>query len=221
MNSHIRVTGSAQLNLQPDTCRVRLTLTGLSPTYGEAADLAATSLAGLNERLTALGFRAEQLKTSQLRINSEYEYHDQDGQPQRRLLGFRHTMELFIDLARSDTRLGEVIGALAEMRGEPELALEYRLAGDRAVREELLTLAVADAGKKAALLAAASGLSLGRILSIKHERAPYIPALQPLGLERGFKAFEAASLSDMAGSIEPEELSFTDQVDVSWTLENT
>ena len=59
----IRVTGTGNLNLRPDTSRITMTLEGLFPDYGEALRRSSADKETLRDILSGFVFQRTDLKT--------------------------------------------------------------------------------------------------------------------------------------------------------------
>ena len=62
----IRITGTGDLRLRPDTTRITMTLEGREGEYAGAVALSAADTEKLKTALAALGFRREEVKTTAL-----------------------------------------------------------------------------------------------------------------------------------------------------------
>ena len=91
---YIRVTGTGLLRLKPDLCRITLNLRGLEKAYADCLSRASRDSAALGEAIAALGFRREDLKTTDFSVDTEYESIQEEGRWRQEFNGYRYAQAL-------------------------------------------------------------------------------------------------------------------------------
>ena len=213
----LRVTGRGQLRIRPDRTRITLSLEGLDPEYGEALRRSAADTEQLRETLSGLGFARSELKTRSFDVDTEYEGYQEAGAYRQRFVGYRYRHQLKLEFASDNALLGRVLYALSHSPAQPELRLSYTVSDPEAAKNELLARAVADAKAKAAVLAAAAGVSLKELQSIDYSWGALELEVRPMN--RMLKA-EACAQADGAYDVdlEPDDVQVSDTVTLLWEL---
>ncbi len=177
----VKVTGLGRLTVRPDTVRVEITLSDVRPDYADALQRSAEQTAELRALLADADFAADDLKTLDLRVDAQYEGYDDHGIWKNRFTGYRYTHRTKLEFPVDGARLGKVLGALSGCGARPEFSVSYTVKDPEALTDELLRLAVADARKKAAVLAAAAGAELKepvRIDCTPEGLSPVVPVMR-------------------------------------------
>ena len=213
----IRVTGTGQMTVQPDTVHLLLTLTGAHDQYGKALEESAVSSGRLKQALAAVGIQPDELKTSLLTIDSKQEgFQDKDGQYKQRFVGFEyvHRLKLIMDVDRD--KLGQVLTAFLESGVPVEFQILYQIRDPEAIKGELIKRAVLDAKGKAKNLADAAGVSLGKIMRMVYPREEI-----PLRHEvmRSARRTAPTAFGAVDPDLEPDDLKFTESVNVIWEIQ--
>lgn len=159
----LTVTGTGEVARAPDMAVIRV---GVG---AENAD-AATALANTSEamkrmqaRLADVGVEPRDVQTSELSLNPVYE---QKPNSNPRIVGFQATNAVTVRV-RDISITGEVLGALVGDGANRIDGVTFALQEPRAVMDEARRLAVADARRKAELLAEAAGVTLGPVRDIR------------------------------------------------------
>ena len=222
----IRVTGKGQIKVHPDTTRITMDLKGTYPTYDETLRHSSEDTEQLKDVLTNFGFERADLKTLSFDIDTEYEsYEEKHGtrkEYKRRLVGYRFSHRLKVEFGSDNERLGKILYALANCSLQPELGISYTVKDPEAAKNELLGEAVADAGKKAEVMARAAGLTLREIQSIDYSWSEINFDFSPgILLSASDMLYDrSASLKNSyAMDIEPDDIEAADTVTVVWEIE--
>ena len=110
---------------------------------------------------------------------------------------------------------GICLNAIAETKAEPELSIRFTVRDGSAVKSALLEAAAENAREKAQILCRASGVELGRLLTVNYDWSE-IDLISPTGY-----AIERASLKRSAAvpdCIEPEDIKVRDTVAFVWEI---
>ncbi|MBR5410607.1 MAG: SIMPL domain-containing protein [Clostridia bacterium] len=207
----LSVTGRAEAAVAPDLVNVELTLTRRGPDYEACVAASSADADSLTAAVLALGFDETDLKTRSYQVDTDYEDRQENGVWRRVFAGYRVTRELRLGFSLDAERLGRVLQALAESPVHPECRLSYAAINAEKIGEKLRAEAVRDAFEKAETLAHAAGLALGSVIRIDAHGGSGAPRKFAVNAMR---AFDEAKIS--AGT--PEDLTFSDSVDVTFTM---
>ncbi len=169
MDRIITVKGSAKLSLRPDQVVISMTLTSENENYDSAMVQANERLEALRSALAPVGFDRTDLKTTNFRVSTEYDFqNDQFGNGKRVFRGYSCTHELKLSLDFDAARLGQTLSAITGCEANPELNVRFTVKDTAAVSDELLRQAADSALRRARVLAAASGVNLGALVRIHY-----------------------------------------------------
>ncbi|MEM1277823.1 MAG: SIMPL domain-containing protein [Pseudomonadota bacterium] len=157
-------SGTGSVSVVPDEASISLGVITQGPTAEAALAANTPAIQGVIDLLKEAGIASEDLRTDRFDLSPIYGR--QDGN-RREITGYQvaNTLRVRVaDLADLGEILDQVVSAGATTIGGIQLSY-----GDReGALDEARTLALADARRKADLMAEAAGVTLGRILSI-HE----------------------------------------------------
>ncbi len=201
----ITVTGEGKVEAAPDLATITLGVTTQGATAAEAMAANAEALAKVLENLRAAGIAERDLQTSGLNLNPLWTHHE--GQPPR-IEGFQASNMLTVRVRALDG-LGDVLDAAVKDGANTLNGLDFGIAAPEPLLDEARRLAVADARRRAEVLAGAAGVTLGPVVAITESTgiAPPAPMYR----------MEAASLGagvPVAGG----EVALSAQVTVVWEL---
>lgn len=165
----LTVRGTGRLAAKPDLIQVSVALNTRDKEYSAAMERAAAMQAALRDALAPLGFEREELKTLSLNVNAEYEsVRDERNQYRQVFAGYVCRHDLQLEFGYDTKLLSEVLSAVSACVAEPELRIGFTVKDREPLADELLRLASENALKKAAVLAAASGVSLCELLRVDY-----------------------------------------------------
>ena len=215
----LRITGKGNVRARPDTTRITMTLAGMLPEYGDALKKSSEDTELLRELLKGFGFRETDLKTLRFDIDTEYESYKDRGVYKERLVGYSWRHQMKVEFDSDNIRLGKILAALAGSRAKPEFRISYTVKDPEAVKNELLEKAVADARKKAEVLAGAASLALGSIQTVDYSWGKVDLEVSPMNQMVKMSEIEAAGEADaFAMNIEPDDIEMSDTVTVVWEI---
>ncbi|HCA29881.1 MAG TPA: SIMPL domain-containing protein [Ruminococcaceae bacterium] len=212
----LTVKGIGNLKTAPDLVIITMNLTTTTPDYERTTECATLDIESIRKAIISVGYDKQALKTTDFKIKAEYEsVKDAAGNWKRKFEGYSciHHLKLEFDLDMK--RLGETILAIAQCGANPEFDINFSIKDKAAVQAELLEKAVANATEKAAILAKASGVSLGAVKHIDYSWGE-------LRLYSNTRFVESAIMEAPAAfgmEIEPEDVEVNDTVTVIWGIE--
>ncbi|MCD8058827.1 MAG: SIMPL domain-containing protein [Bacteroides fragilis] len=169
MQRTIRITGTGEIDVRPDRTQLLLSLSGLEKTYEEALAKSANDTEILKKCFETVGFQRHELKTVSFSAGAEYEsYRDENDDLQKELVGYKYVHTIQVEFDLDNKILNKILYALSQSTIEPEFRIFYTLKDKEAAKNELLAKAVADSGKKAAVLSETAGVSLGQVVTIDY-----------------------------------------------------
>lgn len=212
----ITVKGIGNVSAKPDLIIITMGLENTDYSYSGAMQLASGAVDAIRTALLSVGYEKDRLKTTDFNINTDYEsYKDTKGNWKQKFIGYKCTHNLKLEFDFNMERLNETLSAIASSGANPEFEINFSIKDKNAVSAQLLQNAVKNASDKAAVLAAAAGLSLGAVQRIDYSWGELLlysdtKMIEPLCCES-----KAAPTMD----IEPEDIKVNDTVTVVWAIE--
>ncbi len=168
----IHIKGIGNASAIPDYVVITLELKAHHMEYAHAMRVGAQQVEMLREAVKDAGFSAEDLKTTNFNVDTEYENEEykEDGRTRyhRVFMGYdcRHSLKLSFDF--DNERLEEAMTAIGDCLSKPEVSIAFTLKDKQALRDQILESAAQDARRKAEILCKASGVTLGDLLRIEY-----------------------------------------------------
>jgi len=207
----IAVSGVGEVSAAPDIARVTVGAYGAAVTAKQALDQTSAAVAAMIDALKAAGVAEKDIRTVDLSLSPRWEHRRRpDGTGESVQSGFEARNRLLIT-ARDLGGLGALLDALARAGANEINGISFDIDDRAALEDQARQMAVDDAKRKADLLAARAGASLGAIMQVSEGGPTPIP--QPL--MRAEMAMAASDAVPVAAG------SQTIRVDVStvWALE--
>ena len=219
----IRVTGKGQLKVHPDMTVISIELEGRYPAYDDTLRHSSEDTEKLKSILAPFGFERADLKTVSFDIDTEYESYEERQwkrtEYKRRLIGYKYTHRMKVEFESDNDRLGRILYALAACELKPEFRISYTVRDPEAAKNELLGRAVSDAKAKAAVLAEAGGVPLGKIQTIDYSWGEVRFEAEPMRrFAGGFECPDAAPMVKFDIDIEPDDIEVSDTVTIIWEI---
>ena len=160
----VSVSGTGRVDLAPDMATVMIGVTHQDKAAGAAMQQTSDAVAAMLERLAGLGIAARDVQTTALTLNPVWRDNPaQQGQPMP--WGFEASNVVTLRL-RDIAALGKVLDALVSDGANRLDGVTFGLQDPEASMDEARRRAVAEAQRKAALYAAAAGVTLGQVISL-------------------------------------------------------
>lgn len=219
MTRTITVRGTGHIRLKPDMTVVSLNIIARSREHDKAMSQAAEALAQLRDAIENAGVDSDLLKTSSFSVQTEYNgVNDRNGVYRNVFVGYICSHGVSLELDLDAALLSRVLSAIASSVAEPELNIRFTVRDRNAVSRSLLESAAANAREKAEILAAASGVKLGELVTIEYgfgELEPYSPTRFTMA-KRCMANGAVPVCEDMA--IAPEDIELSDSASFVWEL---
>ncbi len=183
----LSVSGHGSVLVEPDTASVIVGVTILEPTLSAAQEKATTQMTAILDAVKAAGVDEKDIQTVSYSVEIIQDY-DQQGNPIA-IRGFRVSNQVSVTV-RDVARLGELLDTVVAQGANTIYGINFFLADPATAATQARTLAVHDAMDKAKELAAAAGLTVGRVLSITE--TSFVPPAPVFAGDMGRAAAEAA-----------------------------
>ena len=220
MERTIRVTGRGKMNVKPDTIELNIFVSKVYPEYAEAMEASAEMTEVLKAAAERAGFDPRDLKTTGFSINMNYEgVYDEKGNWKNKFAGYRYDHNLALRFDADNVKLGKMLWELSDCGADAEISINHTVKDPEPIRNELLAKAVKDSHTKAEVLAAASGVSLGNIISVDYswgEMQIYNRTVDNMTFGGAAKMSMTEESFDM--DIEADDINIQDTVTVIWEI---
>ena len=218
MTRTITIKGVGKLSLKPDQVVGSLTLNATDKNYDKTMDTAAKHLEQLRGALVGIGFTKDDLKTTNFNVNTEYESErDRNGNYKRIFIGYSGTHQLKLEFDFDSQRLSQTLGAIAGCIAEPELNVQFTVKDKKSVDAALLENACVNAKAKAGILAKASGVTLGDLISIDYNWGE-LHLFSQTQYDMEDNCMRMASAAPTNIEIEPDDIDISDSVTFVWAI---
>ena len=190
----IRTSGEAIVMVPPDRAQIDIGVTTQANTSQAAAAENAKKLEATIIRLRQLLGPTADIKTISYTLSPNYRYPREGGEPS--ITGYTATNIVRVTIDDLD-QVGKAIDAATQAGANRIQSLRFTLKDERSIQARALREASANARRKADVLAAASNLTVVRILSVVESS----PAVFPVH-DVAFARTETASTPIQPGNIE-------------------
>jgi uncharacterized protein YggE len=202
----ITVSGEGRSDVAPDMAVITVGVETRAATAADALRENSARLTAVLDRLRAAGIAPRDLQTSGLSLGPRYE-HDRDGRVQSILYEASNNLTVRV---RALDRLGTVLDLVVADGANSFNGLQFALSDPQPAMDAARRAAVADARRRAEMIAAEAGLRLGRVLDITEQS--YGGGPRPL-------ARMDAVMAEAPVPVEGGEVSYAAGVSIVWTLE--
>jgi uncharacterized protein len=199
----IVVSGSAQVEAQPDQATVRLGVVRQASAAQAAQEQANAASREILAAIGKLGVPPQKIQTSRLTLTPNYR-----GDPPK-IVAYSASNIISIELDDL-TRVGPVIDAGLTAGGNQLEGVRFRLKNDTAVRERALRDAVMEARRKAEVIAEALGVRLAGVQEVSESGVSIT--------ERGQVQFARAAALAADTPVSPGELDVNANVTVRYRI---
>ncbi len=193
------VSGEGKVTVVPDTGIINVGINLTRPSVKSAQTEVNTIINKISEAAKKLTVEAKDIKTSDYSIYPEYDYRTGTG----RITGYRVSASLTLKV-RNLEKINEVVDAATANGANTVSGIQLTVDDDRQKQllQQARELAIKEAKTKAESLAAAAGISLGRIVNVQESgmNTP-VPMMYKVAEARGMGGGGAAADTNIeAGS---------------------
>ncbi|ABM02234.1 hypothetical protein DUF541 [Psychromonas ingrahamii 37] len=200
---HVAVTGSAQIEVQPDQVMVQFQATSLEKSAVLAKQNVDQQVSALLVNLKSASFDTNILERGQINTREQYQY-IKDQRTLQGIIATRDLSYLLTDLDKVNQFLELVVAANIESIGQ----MHYGLQSPQEWQLKVRQLAIQDSKEQAENLASAYQAKLGKIYAINYQHS-YV---QPLMMR-------AKSEQTDESTYQVNKIKISDQVEAVFTLE--
>lgn len=210
MNRTITVSASGTTDAVPDVARITSGVATEAPTARAALTANTEAMNKVIAGIKAAGIEAKDIQTSNFNINPQMDY-PQDGKPPV-LRGYRVENSVSIRV-RDIARLGDILDQIVTLGANQTGQLSFEVSKADALKDDARKAAMANAARRAKLLAEAGGAELGKVVQILEDVAFTGPEPRAVMMEARAVKMSAAPVPVEQGSAELEA-----RVTVTWEL---
>ena len=182
--STISVNGNGKISAVPDLAEINVGVATQAPTAQQALAANSEAMTTLQALLKERGVAAKDVQTTQIQVNPQYSQPrpQRPGQPQAefvpRIVAYRVDNSVQVT-SRQIAKLGALLDALVQAGANQIHGIQFRVGEPEKLLDEARKRAMADARRKAELLAGEAGVVLGSPVSIQEEGAAPMPPPMP------------------------------------------
>jgi hypothetical protein len=168
----IIVTGTGSVHASPDNARIRSGVTTRAKTVKEASEANSKLMGAITTTLLDSGVAPTDIQTSRFSIQPTYAAAQPGVEP--RLSGYSVSNQVGV-VIRQISKVGDILERLVNAGANDIGNIEFINSDRSKLLDQAREAAVADARHKAELYARASGVSLGRVLTISEDAVSGVP----------------------------------------------
>ncbi|HVX35234.1 MAG TPA: SIMPL domain-containing protein [Hyphomicrobium sp.] len=172
MERTITVSATGTAEAEPDQARITSGVMTEAPTAREALTGNTEAMNKVISELKSKGIDAKDIQTASFNVEPVMDY-SKDGQPPK-LRGYRVSNQVVV-LVRDLDKLGTVLDDLVSAGANQVQGLAFEVSKAETLKDEARKNAIANALRRAKLLAAAAGAEVGQVLQISEETTPDVP----------------------------------------------
>lgn len=206
MDRLITVSATGHVTAEPDRARLSSGVTAEADTAEAALSANTALMKKVVEGLKQAGIDAKDIQTSNFHVEPRYT-HPRDNAPPV-INGYRVSNQVGI-LVRDLKALGGLLDTLVGLGANQIHGLSFEVSAAETLKDEARREAIANARRRAELLAGAAGAEVGEVVSIAEE-VGYAGGPRPMGMARAMVA-EAAPIEAGTETLEA-------RVTVTWKL---
>jgi uncharacterized protein YggE len=203
----VSVTGVGKLSTIPDVAEIQVGVRTQAPTAGNALAANNEAMNALHAILKERGVASKDVQTSQIQVTPEYSQpgprraNDPQGEFVPRVVGYRVDNVVQVT-ARQVDKLGALLDALVQGGANQIRGIAFRVDEPQKLLDEARKRAMADAKRKAEILAGEAGVVIGPPLQIDEEGTGSVPPPRFASFARAMPMAAAAPMPVAAGEQE-------------------
>lgn len=170
MTATVSVNGTGLVTTTPDAASISVGVNVIQGTLTEAQALASTQMTAVIDALKAAGIEAKDIQTTNYSVNIIQDY-DTNGYPAR-ITGFQVNNQANV-IVRDLTKLGAILDTAVAEGANSIYGISFMVSDTAAATSQARKLAIENATRKAEEIAAATGSTLGRIISVSESYSSY------------------------------------------------
>lgn len=219
MQKTIKVTGMTSLNLSPDQITLTLNLKNYYDDYEKTLIMSNEETSLVKNLIQSFNIDRNEIKTLIFNVGTEYtSYKDKKGEYQRKFRGYSYNHKIQFSFDIDNKLLGQILKKLTKAQNVYDIKIMYSIKDKEEAKNKLLKKAVQNAIAKATIIAEASNLQLGNIVSIDYSLKDYEYDSSPFYRPYECSCDYSASESELDMDIIPEDIKLNDNVTIIFEI---
>jgi uncharacterized protein YggE len=165
----VTVNGTGSVTVAPDQASISIGVNVVQANLSEAQAAATSQMTAVIDALKAAGIDEKDIQTSNYSVNIIQNY-DNNGFPAD-ITGFQVNNQVNVTVKELD-KLGEILDRAVAAGANSIYGINFIVSDSTAAASQARTAAIADAKAKAEEIAAATGTTLGRLVSVNETYSP-------------------------------------------------
>ncbi len=174
MERTITVSATGTAEAEPDRARITSGVSTEAETAREALTKNSETMSTIISELKAKGIDPKDIQTASFNVEPVMDY-SKDGQPPK-VRGYRVSNQVVV-LVRKLNQLGDVLDNVVSAGANQIQGLAFEVSKEDTLKDDARKEAVANALRRAKLLAAAAGAEVGNVLQISEETSSNGPVM--------------------------------------------
>ncbi len=177
------LSGRGEVRIAPDLAIVTVGVMSSAATAREALDANTKSMEGVMASLLNASVDSRDIQTSNFMVNPRYDYGQNNAQPPK-VVGYDVSNNVTVTVRKLES-LGAVLDQVVSAGSNQINGVMFQVSKPETATDEARKLAVADALRKAQVYTAASGVTLGQIVSLSEGGGyqPPVPVFKSMRAE--------------------------------------
>jgi len=212
MERLLRVEGKGKKSIKPDMIQLNFSLVATHSEYRKALEISTESYGNLEGAFLQAGIEKQEIKTSNLRIETLYESVSEGRIFRSVFKGYAMHTNVFVEIPLDFALLSTIIEGISKKGTTPEFTINFAVKDDHKALLLALEEAVRDAKAKAEALAKASGVSLGMIKNMSYRAQEEV--FSPTRMD--FPLMEKKSSLNL--DMTPRDIEISQNVEIWWEI---
>lgn len=205
--SGIDVSGTGKVHVKPNIATTNIGVETVAPTLTDATSQSNTKTQAIIDKIKSLGVADKDIQTSSYNISPITNQPKQGESP--KITGYRVSNQLSVTI-RNINDVGKILDAVVAAGANNVYGISFGVDDPTSYQQQARAAAIKDAQDKAAQLAKAAGITLGKVISISEGGTTPVPV---------FRAAAAPSLASAEVPISTGELDVTITVDMRFAVQ--
>lgn len=167
-NRVITIKGIGSLEMPVDLIKMDFTLEELNKDYKKGHEVFDSYITELQDIVQALGFKKTDLKTSEIRVTTEYDSKKKYGKYIDVFKGYNFKTDMSLSFDFDSQKLGEVFTSISDSKAGPKIEVWFTVKDTESAKKRLLGNASKDAKEKATILCESIGAKIGKLLKVDY-----------------------------------------------------
>lgn len=212
MERLLKVEGKGKSSSKPDLIQLNFNLMATHAEYKKALELYTESYENLEQSFIRAGIEKQEIKTSNLRIETLYELVSEGRIFKNVFKGYAMHTNVFVEIPLDLALLSTIISNISNKGITPEFTINFAVKNDKEALDLALVEAVSDAKAKAETLAKAAGVTLGTIRNMSYRAQEGV--FSPTRMDFSLMEKRSALNLDMT----PRDIELSQNVEMWWEI---